>query len=109
MQRARVLWAGITEGQQPLQALAQAVEEAMQACGFAPEDRPFRGHLTLGRVKLPGHGSQLAEQLALHATERFGEMCVSEIRLMRSELLPHGARYTVLHRWILGGEAEAIE
>ncbi len=51
--RARILWAGVGEGAEGLRALAQAVEACLQPEGFAPEDRPFVPHITLGRASRP--------------------------------------------------------
>jgi len=49
--KATVLWLGIEEGQEHLASLAHQVEEHIQAAGFSAEDRPFRGHLTLSRLR----------------------------------------------------------
>lgn len=49
--KARTLWAGIDEGAERLGALARDVEAALQPLGFAPETRPYRPHLTLGRAR----------------------------------------------------------
>jgi 2'-5' RNA ligase len=51
LRRATVLWVGLDEGAPQLTALANAVEEAVEAAGFPPEDRPFRPHLTLSRIR----------------------------------------------------------
>ena len=50
-QRPRTIWIGVGEGRQELEALAATVERVVVAVGCAPEPRPFRPHLTLGRVK----------------------------------------------------------
>ncbi len=46
--RARVLWLGV-EDSAALNLLAARVQSAVASCGFAPEERPFRAHVTLGR------------------------------------------------------------
>jgi 2'-5' RNA ligase len=51
--RARILWAGIGEGSEPLRALAEDVEASLEPLGFGPEDRAYMAHLTLGRAR--GH------------------------------------------------------
>ncbi len=100
--RLRVVWAGIGDGAGALCALAEAVDTQLVACGFPREDRPFTPHITLGRVKSPAGGSRLAELLGEHREETYGEMAVSEIHLIRSNLSPTGARYTVLQVVPLG-------
>ena len=49
--RARILWAGIGEGSEPLRALAGDVEASLERLGFEREDRVYVPHLTLGRAR----------------------------------------------------------
>ena len=94
--RARVLWAGITGGIDPLAALAASVEDALAGLGFPREDRAFSPHITLARVREPGRAPALAEALRDGSGHRFGRVAVAETALMRSDLSPRGARYTPL-------------
>ena len=96
MTRPRVLWAGVRAGGGALAALAASVDEALAPLGFAREDRPFSPHITVGRVREPRRSPALAEGLAAAATRPFGRVTVDEAALMRSDLSPHGARYTTL-------------
>jgi len=105
VQRPRVLWAGIRAGSETLTAMAAAVDDALAALDFPRDARPFRAHLTLGRVKSPANLSGLSALLEAHARDSFGEMTAADMLLMRSELSPQGARYTALHR---AGFAENI-
>lgn len=98
----RVIWAGIEEGAETLCALADAVETQLAACGFPRESRPFSPHITLGRVKAPVAGNGLAALMREHDGERYGEMTASAIHLLRSDLSPTGAHYTVLQVVPLG-------
>ena len=50
--RARVLWAGLYDGDGPLERLAAALDEAL-AREFAPEKRAFTPHLTVARFDPP--------------------------------------------------------
>jgi 2'-5' RNA ligase len=65
--------------------------------GFSPEERAFRPHLTLGRVRDRAH-PELAAAGAL-AAEPFR---VAEVVLFRSDLHPDGAVHTPLERMPLG-------
>ena len=106
LRHPRVLWAGIGEGQAPVSALAREVDETLTALGFPREERPFSPHLTLGRVKSPDGLAPLLALLATQADSQFGEMRVEAVSLMRSDLLPQGAKYTELYRVALD-ECEA--
>jgi 2'-5' RNA ligase len=99
--RPRVIWAGIAQGAEELARLAARTERACAACGFDPENRPFRSHVTLGRVREPAPNPQLAEQLVALATTDFGMVPVDRVILMKSDLTPQGARYTALEQLLL--------
>jgi 2'-5' RNA ligase len=92
--RPRVLWAGVDEGAAAAAALALGVDAALAALGFPHESRRFSAHVTLGRIREPRSCPRLAGALA--AGGRFGRQHVEGISLMRSELSPHGPRYTEL-------------
>jgi 2'-5' RNA ligase len=73
-----------------LDDLARRVVAATDALGAPPPDRPYRGHVTLARVK---HGDPKA--LAGEPVE--ARWPVEEIRLVRSRLGRDSARYEDLH------------
>ena len=91
--RARVLWAGVSAGASPLAALADAVEGRLAALGFAREARAFSAHVTLGRVREARRNPTLAEALTRAAHVELGSARVDHVRLMQSRLSPQGARY----------------
>jgi len=99
--RPRVLWAGLTSGADAAATLARSIDGALAAHGFAREDRPFSGHVTLGRVRQPGRDERLAAALAAGARHQFGRLAVDRLALMRSELSPRGARYSIISAWPL--------
>lgn len=91
-----VLWAGVTEGAEPLGRLAARVEQEMARAGFAPERRPFKPHLTLGRVREGAFVPKaVLEGLAKAERQEFGRFGVERLVLMKSELTPRGPIYTV--------------
>jgi len=97
LRRPRVLWIGIGEGADALARLAGSLDTALEALGFAPEDRPFRGHLTLARFKQPKAVDVVVPEVRLRGFP------VDEIVLFRSHLHPKGARYEALEWFPLGG------
>jgi 2'-5' RNA ligase len=94
----RIMWVGIAGDVLRLEALVRAVNAALAVVGFEPERRPFRPHLTLGRVRDEIPTRQRAEiEVAV------GKMAVppsawrtTHVSLMRSRLGPGGAVYEVL-------------
>jgi len=102
--RPRVLWTGLVGGLREIGLLAVDVERACARLGFPLEARPFRGHVTLGRVRSPrGVGRAIRAMDALDGAV-FGTWTVREVVLYRSHLGgSHGARYEALGRFGLGG------
>lgn len=84
----RVLWVDVPLPA-PLLALQEACEAAARACGFAPEARAFRSHLTLGRWK------DRARRPVLPPLD-LGTASLEVLVLFRSDLRPSGAIYTPL-------------
>jgi 2'-5' RNA ligase len=100
--RPRIVWAGLTGQVERLGALAQAVDRALAGLGFPPEQRPFQGHLTIGRVRSPRGAERLAAVLRAEAETSFGAWTVDELVLYRSLLRPTGAVHEARARLALG-------
>ena len=99
----RVLWAGVPEGAERLVALQASVARALSALAFPGEGRPYRPHLTLGRVRTPRNAAALVEAAAGLGRDPLGSFTVDHIDLMRSQLDPKGSVYTVLRTIPLRG------
>jgi len=90
----RVIWAGTdAEGGEKMKSLARSVEDALRPLGFS-QDRAFRPHLTIFRVK--NKVGDITKDLDRFCKTRFGKVTVSEIRLKRSRLAPSGPAYSDL-------------
>lgn len=101
MERPRILWIGVAEGGLPARGLQSRVETALAGLGHEREARPWHPHLTVGRVFDARRwqreaGPPLRAAVAEAARRTFGRLRVDRLTLMRSDLLPHGARYTAL-------------
>jgi len=96
--RPRVFWVGV-EALASLSRLAEQIEEAMQAVGFAREERAFRPHLTLARFRVPQPQPALQALLAQQGEQGLGSFDVSEFFLFESKLSPHGAEYRKVERF----------
>jgi 2'-5' RNA ligase len=99
----RVLWAGVTAGVPELARLAATIDRALTPLGFPPEARPFRGHLTIGRVRSPRAGGALAAAVEAAGASAFGSWTAAEVVLYESRLKPTGAVYTPVSRHPLRG------
>jgi len=96
--RATVLWVGAGRGAAELEALAGSVETAVASTGFPTEDRPFRPHLTLSRVR----PHQDVGALLSSAGKVGVSMPVTRVVVCRSHLGRGGARYEEVEEFPLG-------
>jgi RNA 2',3'-cyclic 3'-phosphodiesterase len=103
-QQPRVIWAGLTgdEGTDSwrLPALKRTLDTHLASLGWEPETKPFRAHLTLGRVKDGRAVRELQWTIDIPPQDFF----VDAICLIQSDLRSTGPVYTVRHRSVLGGE-----
>lgn len=103
--RARVLWVGVEETP-ALEALQRSVEAAVVRAGADPDPRPFRPHVTVGRIRRPRPPVGLAGAIAGVRFE--ATVDVRRVSLIRSELLSRGARHTeVAACRLAGGDGDA--
>ena len=103
--RARILWVALYEGMEGAQAVARKLDARLEKSGVEREGRPWRGHITLARLKQPGDcgtvlGGLEAELAALPSIA----FKVDEVVLYRSILGPQGPTYVALERIALGGK-----
>lgn len=96
--KATVLWLGAASGAPTLSALAARIERALVAAGFEAQDRPFRPHLTLSRIRPPQDVGPLVDSVAPMAVD----MPVDRVVLLESHLGAGGARYELLESFDLG-------
>ena len=98
----RVLWVGIS-AEAGLAELQDDLEGSLEGEGFAREARPFKPHLTLGRVRGRGRPLERAmAELGAHGREDFGGMIVRKVALFESRLRPQGAEYAIIREAELG-------
>ena len=101
--RARVLWLGVRADPR-LELLHHDTEVACGTLGMPVEGRPFRPHVTLGRVRPNGDpldAPTLAR--AARAVQFRAEASATTLDLMLSEPAPGGSRYTPLASVALAG------
>lgn len=103
----RVIYAGVGGDLDSLVKAQRRGEQAITQLGFPREKRPFRPHLTLGRVRdgvAPAVRRQIGDTIARQAAALSPEYAwtAREIHLIRSVLTPSGAVYTTLGQAALG-------
>jgi 2'-5' RNA ligase len=101
LKRLRVLWVGVSgSGIEALIRLQQLIENEMIEQGFAKEERKFSPHLTLARIKFADHLTELTQAFSSYNFPAV-EFMVSDILIMRSDLRPEGAVYSIQKKFPL--------
>lgn len=86
-----VVIAALVAENKPLQALVDELESVAINCGFAAEEKPFRGHISLARCR---RGFDQANILPQQIEPING--LIKQITVYRSDTGPEGAEYTAL-------------
>lgn len=95
--RPRIVWLAPQKTPGALIALVQQLRQGLTACGYQPETRPYRAHMTLAR-KVAGHFPANQVAPSVWPVEHF---C-----LVQSVTDPGGAQYQVLRTWPLAAPIE---
>ena len=95
--RPRIIWTGIEGEAEALASFHLRLEDALKKAGFEGEKRPFKPHLTLGRVR-EGKKPPVLRGIEFPPTE---VKSISEIILFKSVLSSEGPKYETLHSFPL--------
>jgi RNA 2',3'-cyclic 3'-phosphodiesterase len=95
LEKASVIWAGIEDQSGALDALAKRIESAATRLGFAPEQRAFHPHVTIGRLR----ETRPVREVVLPVSEQmFGDARVDSMTLFESETKSSVSVYKELRR-----------
>ena len=116
--RPRVLWVGLGKGGEQTRELAARVEATCAGLGFVREERAFRPHLTVVRIKQPrknhhGMAHRGSRKIKLSSTSTWVDILrsvetiswpkitVDQMVLWESRLSAEGPNYRPLAEWRL--------
>jgi len=95
----RIVWAGVREEAGRLAGLQRAIGRELGHAGYPPERRPYTPHLTIGRVRRDSTRADVAalgRSVAAQPQELIAAMRAASVHVIRSDLHPSGAVYTVM-------------
>ncbi|GAB4305002.1 MAG: RNA 2',3'-cyclic phosphodiesterase [Promethearchaeota archaeon] len=93
-----VLWVGVGEGREQLAEVQRQVEAVTRRFGFPPENRRFKPHLTIARVKFVPRDlkREWMDRVNALREEPVGRVHVKRVELKKSVLTPAGPVYSTL-------------
>lgn len=94
--RPRVLWIGLDGDMHLLEESYRRLSNLLFQKGIPKENRPFRGHLTIGRTKGPVDAGRLKTVVGSLENIESRPFSADRIGLYKSDLRPGGAVYTPL-------------
>jgi RNA 2',3'-cyclic 3'-phosphodiesterase len=95
--RPQVLWIGVGDLRGTLAAFQAELENEFAGIGLLKEEREFRPHLTIARIRRPEKVKDLG-QVHLNSEVRRENVVLDNLVLFRSELSKQGSTYTPVSR-----------
>jgi RNA 2',3'-cyclic 3'-phosphodiesterase len=97
----RVIWVGLKGEVQKLELLAKEIRQQLKTEGVGFDEKTFKPHLTLGRVKPEvsrGQALEMAKEIdKLWETDIAGEWTVERLVLYESAPAAEGSIYRIIH------------
>jgi RNA 2',3'-cyclic 3'-phosphodiesterase len=103
LKHPKVLFVPVTEGKESFAKLSKVISSRMQTLGIGRDDKDFRPHLTLGRVREDQDASTAIQTLRESGFALGIGWKVKYFSLFQSQLTPGGAVYTRLKEFELRG------
>lgn len=91
------MWLGVDDKHGSLQKINNVLETECGQKGFAKENRNFKAHLTIGRLREPRKSKELTDR-HLNKTFVAVKFEVSEIVIYESRLQKSGSIYSIVSR-----------
>jgi 2'-5' RNA ligase len=98
---ARVLWIGLKSNPE-LVEIQSRIEEICREFGIPPEEKSFKPHLTIARIK-GGISPKLLSFFKQNPRKTFGGFIPDGFHLFQSKLSPSGPAYKVIRSFTKGG------
>ena len=102
--RPRILWVGVSRGENRLKRLANEVAQLNKKAGIRVDAKPFHPHVTVCRIK-EADRKKLGSLMNRYRNFNFGEETVDRIALISSSLTSIGPIYTVVEEFYFRRES----
>ena len=101
--RPRIIWIGVSQNAPKVMKLKDEIDTSLVDIGYQPERRKYTPHATIARVRHVKNSQRIADNLEYLADEVIGQMTITKITMMKSNLTPSGPIYEPL--WEIGKDS----
>ena len=91
-----IIWAGLKDDSQKIAHLVKFLEKSLGRIGFKEEQKPFRPHITIGRIRTQNNISNLSHALSDYTVPDTQTQTIKHITLYKSTLTSHAPIYDKL-------------
>jgi 2'-5' RNA ligase len=97
LRKPRILWLGVRDETNSLSKISASLEIKCERIGFKRENRKFKPHLTVARLREPDKSKKIAQK---HLENKFEPVAfeASAIVMYESKLQPSGSVYSVVSK-----------
>jgi 2'-5' RNA ligase len=106
LSKPRNLHVRVDESSGRLAGLVRSIRTFTESLGFPGEERAFRPHVTLGRIRDRRSGTELSDSVLRWEDCVFGTFVPQEVVFYESFLEPDGVRYVPLAHFPLSGSVD---
>ena len=103
LSRPRVIWAGVKTGADQVAAIAREIDDGLSRHAFERDEKPFRPHITLARLKRRINLDPFVDVFRQYDTINGATMVVNQVQIIQSQLRPSGTIYTPLETCYFNG------
>lgn len=96
LNQPRIIWIGAESKE--LIKIGRAAQSELKKAGLKIDEKPFKSHLTIGRIKIPDENlkEKLSRLVEKYQEKEFGQFQAKSIEIMESFLFPEGPRYKIV-------------
>jgi 2'-5' RNA ligase len=102
LRHPKILWGALDDSSEELKTIVDILEGELAKIDMPKEDRPFKPHLTFGRVRSSANLQSLTQAIREISFEDKLRQISDKVILYKSTLTSQGPVYEVLREFILG-------
>jgi RNA 2',3'-cyclic 3'-phosphodiesterase len=104
----KIVWGGLDDDSRAITSLAGDLEKSLAGYGIPQEQRPFKPHVTIGRVRSQHNVRNLTDLIDEMSSDHIIEQKFTKMILYQSTLTTQGPLYEVLREFDMKGKGRSV-